>query len=264
VDLKLIEETEQSTWTLRLVSPSKTLTSRMGSPDLLIGFDIETHAFPEKQRDKGRIGQFGWYTLKEEHVMKFARIVQIGWAIGRANTAAPVCVKTALVQPNGFEVSKDATVFHRISHATAAREGRPLADVLCDFMADISEACSKGGRVVAHQLEFDAGIVLQELARCELYKLHDAWTRIAQGGFCTMDFEVGRWVLTCSGNEVGPPSAKHCLGLENIVRRVLPDHCAMLGKHHDAGIDAQLTRLIYAALLERARDATELTEEKSR
>ena len=38
----------------------------------------------------------------------------------------------------------------------------------------------------------------------------------------------------------------------------------MLDQHHDAGVDAQLTRLVYAALLERAREAAELTEEKSR
>ena len=38
----------------------------------------------------------------------------------------------------------------------------------------------------------------------------------------------------------------------------------MLDQHHDAGADAQLTRLVYVALLERARVAAELTEEKSR
>jgi len=236
----------------------------MGSPDLLIGFDIETHGWPEIQKEKGRIGKFGWYTLKEEHVLDFSRIVQIGWAIGRADTAAPVCVKTALVQPNGFKISEKATKFHGISHATAVQEGRSFSDVLCEFMADVSEAYSRGGRVVAHHLEFDAGVILQELARCGLHKLHDAWKRIAQEGFCTMDFEVGRWVLTCSGSEVGPQSAKHCLGLKNIVRYLLPERFVMLDQHHDAGVDAQLTRLVYAALLERAREAAELTEEKSR
>ncbi len=228
----------------------KQLVSRVGSPNLLIGFDVETHDWPEIQKEKGRIGKFGWCTLKEEHVMEFSRIVQIGWAIGRADMNAPVRVKTAFVQPVGFEMSEKATKFHGISHTTATQEGRPLADVLCDFMADVLEAFSCGGRVVAHQLEFDAGIVLQELGRSGLDHLRDAWIRIAHAGFCTMDFEVGRWVLTCSGSEVGPPTAKHCLGLKNIVRRLLPERCAMLNKHHDAGVDAQLTRMVYVKILE--------------
>ena len=70
---------------------------------------------------------------------------------------------------------------------------------------------------MAHQLEFDAGDILNELARCGLPALHDAWKRIACNGFCTMDYEVGRWVYTCVGKEVGPDSAKHNIGLDRIV-----------------------------------------------
>ena len=137
---------------LQLVPPPKIVVSRLSNPDLLIGFDIETHDWQEEWQ-KGRIGQFGWYTIKGESTTEFARIVQIGWAIGRADKAAPLRVKTALVKPDGFEISAKATKFHTISHATAAQEGRPLAAVLCDFMADVSEAHSRGGRVVAHNLE---------------------------------------------------------------------------------------------------------------
>ncbi len=109
---------------------------------------------------------------------------------------------------------------------------------------------------MAHHLEFDAGTILHELARCGLGELHGAWKRIAQGGFCTMAPEVGRWVLNCSGSEVGPPTAKHCLGLKNIARRMLadiPNIDALLEQHHDPGVDAQLTGMVYMRLLEWAK-----------
>ena len=256
--VEVADKTKECAWTLRVVPPSTMLTSRLGSPEVLIGFDIETHSWLDDEMNRGRIGRFGWYTLKEERVLEFARIVQLGWVIGRAEVAAPVSQKVALIQPDGFEIAEKATTFHKISQATAAQEGRPLADVLREFMEDVLEWCDRGGRVVAHQLEYDAGIILNELARCGLHEFHDAWKRIAQKGFCTMDYEVGRWVYTCAGQEVGPETAKHSIGLEKIVpllKDPLSDeHIEMLkNHHHQADVDAQLTRLVYAALLARAK-----------
>ncbi len=245
-------EVELTAERVRHVPPSNILAKRLGSPALLIGVDIETHDWPEEE-NRGRIGQFGWYTVKGEKLLDFARIVQIGWAIGDARAAAPVSVKASIVQPDGFQISAKATKFHGISHATACKNGRPVADVLRDFMADVLEACSSGGRIVLHNLEFDAGIILNELARCGLSEMHGEWKVIAQRGFCTMDYEVGRWVRLCCGEEVGPPTAKHCLGLNDIVRRLLPKSDALMCERHDAGADAQLTRLVYIALLERAK-----------
>ena len=255
-EVTLVEPGPKRGSTLQLIRPPTTLTHRLGSPELLIGFDIETHGWP-KEKQKGRIGQFGWYTVKGETLVEFARIVQIGWAIGRVDEPASVCVKTAYVQPDGFQITKDATDFHKITQAFATQEGRPLADALCDFMADVSEAHSRGGRVVAHNLEFDAGVILNELERCRLYELCGTWRRTAQKGFCTMDYMVGRWVRTCSGDMVGPETAKHCLGLKDITDKLLQDSDKLLIEHHDAGADAKLTRLVYIALLNHAKLAAE-------
>ena len=252
-----LHQTLERAGALRLVPPSSMLARRLGSPDVLIGFDIETHSWLDDELDRGRIGKFGWYTLKEERALEFARIVQLGWVIGRAEVAALVSKKVALVQPDGFEIAEKASTFHKISHSTAAREGRPLPDVLREFMEDVLEWCDRGGRVVAHHLEFDAGIILNELARCGLHELHDAWKRVAHKGFCTMDYEVGRWVYGCMGQEVGEETAKHIIGLASIVpllKDPLSDeHIKMLKQQHQADVDAQLTWLVYAALLTRAK-----------
>lgn len=262
-ELVLVEQGPKRASTLQLIRPSTTLARRLGSPELLIGIDIETHGWPNGDQ-KGRIGQFGWYTVNRETLLEFARIVQIGWAIGRVDEPASACVKTAFVQPDGFQITQDATDFHKITQAFAAQDGRPSADALCDFMADVSEAHSRGGRVVAHNLEFDAGVILNELKRCKLYELCEAWRRIAREGFCTMDYEVGRWVLTCCGDLVGPETKKHCLGLKDITNKLLQDSDKHLANHHDAGSDAKLTRLVYIALLKHARLAEKMQHEKVR
>eukprot|EP00973_Karenia_brevis_P091435 12407422-Karenia_brevis.AAC.1 len=240
---------------LHLEAPSRALANRLGNPKLLIGFDIETHSWLENETNKGRIGKFGWYTLKEERLINFARIVQLGWAVGRVEIDAPVRVVNNIIRPTGFEISDKAAKFHGISQARAIREGRCLEDTLRAFMADVQEVCRCGGRVVAHHLEFDAGIILNELNRCGLHDLHAAWLQFAQQGFCTMDFEVGRWVLACRNQETGPESVKHCLALKTIVRHVIQEHNEMFRQHSDACVGAQCTRLVYATILQWAESA---------
>ena len=125
----------------------------------------ETHSWPEQASKKGplgHIGQFGWYTMKDDNTLGFARIIQLGWAIGDARGDAAVNTKAYFVSPDGFEVAAKATEFHKFSHEYVAREGRPLTDVLREFMLDVQTACAAGGRVAAHQLEFDAGIICQD------------------------------------------------------------------------------------------------------
>eukprot|EP00973_Karenia_brevis_P014092 1916032-Karenia_brevis.AAC.1 len=120
-------------------------------------------------------------------------------------------------------------------------------------MEDVSGAYHRGGRAVAHNLEFDAGIILNELARCGMLEACATWKRIAGDGFCTMDYEVGRWVRLCCGDEVGPPTAKHCLGLKDLSTRLLSESQALLRRHHNAGVDAQLARWVYMSLLRRSK-----------
>ena len=111
----------------------------------------ETHDWIDGASAKGRIGQFGWYTMKDDATLRFARVVQLGWVIGGARGDAPAFTKTYFVKPIGFQVTADATKFHNISHEYVFREGRRLDDVLREFMTDVKAACTAGGRVVAHQ-----------------------------------------------------------------------------------------------------------------
>ena len=147
-----------------------------------------------------------------------------------------------------------STVWGKISHERALQEGRDLKDVLQEFMGDVKEACRQGGRVVAHQLEFDAGVIYEELGRCGLDNLRDEWASIARKGFCTMTPLVGRWLREASGEDLGQPTTQHVLGLQDTLSRLLPDVTRKL-RHHVAEDDAEMTRLIYLALLRRAAPA---------
>ena len=129
------------------------LVSMLGRPNLVIGCDVETHNWQHLERHVPYVGQFGWEFSKAETVLDFARIVQIGWAIGPVDMSTPVIVKTALIQPSDFTIAEKATKYHGISHNYAIQEGRPLQEVLKEFMVDVLEAQARGGRLCAHQLE---------------------------------------------------------------------------------------------------------------
>jgi hypothetical protein len=64
---------------------------------------------------------------------------------------------------------------------------------------------------------------------------------------------LGRWLLVGSGAEVGPHTMQHALGLSDVLPLLAPDHKCLLRRAHDAGCDAQMTRWVYVALVDRAR-----------
>ena len=64
---------------------------------------------------------------------------------------------------------------------------------------------------------------------------------------------LGRWLLEGSGAEVGPPTVQHARGLSDVLPLLAPDHKGLLHHAHDAGCDAQMTRWVYVALVDRAR-----------
>ena len=241
------------------VAPPRSLLDQLENNTFIIGIDVETHGWPQNQCRKGHIGRFGWYTLKDETSLTFARIVQLGWVIGNLEPDNESVTKNFLIIPNGFEISAQATQFHKISHERALREGRPLSDVLCELMNDVLHFYRHGARVVAHQLEFDATVIFEELGRCGLLDLQKDWEGIARKGYCTMNPTLGRWLKQRRGEEVGPTSVQHALGLQNTLGRLLPE--VIPPHHHVAVNDARMARQIYVALLKEANlcgnDATD-------
>ena len=140
----------------RLLPPSPDLDKMLGSPPLVIAIDIETHDWKDNEKACTRKGRFGWFTLKEDCVMEYAKIVEIAWLIGASDPSSPPSPpRSELVQPIDFTISTKATEkSHHITNEEAHAKGVPLAAALSAFMKDVADAVSKGGRLVSHHLDF--------------------------------------------------------------------------------------------------------------
>ena len=206
-----------------------------------MGIDIETHCLvPSTADNYWRPGQFGFMTRLTKEVLAELRVVQIGWTVGTFG-AVPT-TKERLVQPDGFEISDAATEKHGISHSTATSQGAPLVDCLRELLDDVSALKLQGGRVCSHNLEFDAGILVQEMHRCGLADLATLWAEAMEGCFCSMQPDVGHWVR----RQAGPmdQERKTPMRLKDMVHLLLPEAKNLLERHRSAGNDSRMHWLL--------------------
>lgn len=112
-------------------------------------FDCETTGLPRSRN------------FSIDHVEDWPRLVQIAWARydSRGNSEE---IRCHIVRPEGFTIPADATRIHGITHAHALRVGRDLAEVLDEFLAEVERP---GTTLVAHNLDYDRGVVGGELVR---------------------------------------------------------------------------------------------------
>lgn len=233
------------------VAPSEQVRAKIGEPLLVAGVDIETHDFENKKNGLQR-GQFGFLNLCDPSVFT-QRIVQIGWAVGSTRATQPEVCEEFLVRPDGFTISAKATAKHGITNEHALEAGLPLREVLSRFIQAVRRMEERGGRVVCHHLEFDAGIISKELENADMPEEQAWWARVAKNGFCTMDPDVGDWVQRCSGRDRDrAEDGRQVMSLQMAVNLLLPKDAAtkaLLTKLHSAGADAQLHRLIFLAMM---------------
>ena len=235
-------------FTTAWAAPTAMLARQIGSgSEVLMGIDIETADWPDPPPggNKGNVGQFGFYNLCAPADLN-QRCVQLGWVMGRSESLD--VKKEYLIQPADYIIAKKATEFHKITHAAAEACGRPLRDVLVEFIDDVRELLRRSGRIACHHLEFDCGILAQELTRCDLMEQRTILKQAACSGLCTMDPEVGRYVLERMQQEGGPESAKNAMSLRTLVNHICPQFGYMLKNHHSAGVDAELHYNVARAL----------------
>ena len=177
--------------------------------------------------------------------MSSIRRVLSGWAIKFGE--AEITVKERLVTPEGFRIAAKATRVHGVTQELAVA-GSSLRCVLSEFMQDLSEASSGGGRVVCHHAEFHCGILFSELVRCGMTDVVPRWATLVRAGVCTMDPDIGRWVRETFNEEVGTAYQKHALPLKELVSRLLPNRADLMKRHRSAGESAATVLNVWAAL----------------
>ena len=222
----------------------------LGAQDLFIGIDVETHQLAPRNRSRGIVGRFGHWSADLGDGYEELRVVQVGWCCGRFGGGQPT-VKQRLVKPDGFAIDPAATAKHGISHARALAEGCQLADVMAEFLHDLTNASKEGGRLVAHNLTFDGELVSLEMQRCGMDEGRETLHRLLREGVCTMSPAICHWVREMTGEQNVPFYAR--MGLKQLVQALLPSRRKMLERHHEAGNDAEMHWLVCRDLWERAR-----------
>ena len=214
----------------------------------LISIDVETHSLIHGNIDF-HDGDFGFQRKVHPSNFGVLRAVQIAWAIGDISSSEPD-IKSRYVKPIGFSIENEATAIHKISHKHAMIHGLPLASVLREMFADIKDACQKGGRICAHQLEFDAGVLAAEMGALGFDDMRVEWSSMVKNGICTMDPDIAKWVRAQIGwNDV----AKFVpLKLTDAMTELLPEYAHLVKCHHDAANDCYMHWLLARDLRARA------------
>lgn len=128
-------------------------------------FDCETTGLPRNRH------------FSAEDVSGWPHLVQIAWAVYDLQGHAEQ-TRCRIVRPEGFRIPAEATAIHGISQAQARQVGSDLADVLSEFEA---AAASEETVFVAHNLDYDRGVVAAELVR-----LNRPPDFLERPGICTM------------------------------------------------------------------------------
>ncbi len=185
----------------RWTPPPLTVSEKLKNSGLAMGVDIESAGWEFRCGSKGGRGQFGHYCFCSPEKLMQGRMVQLGWVVGKIGQDCAVQVaKERLIRPSGFTISPAATKeCHGIETERALAEGLPLEEVLAEFMEDLRGVVRQGGRLVAHHLDFDLGVIDNELERTGLAHLRKELGQAARAGCCSMDPEIGRWVRMCFG-----------------------------------------------------------------
>ena len=175
------------------------------------------------------------------------RVVRVGWAFG--DFGSPCHVEEHLILPEGFKISAAATKKHHITNESVVAGGIPLSKALTNMLNDARRLVHQGGRLCSHHLEFDAGIIAEEMNRCGLSAAVGVWEELVmRHGFCTMGRDVGKWIRQQSGEA---DASRAIMKLNELVCKLLPDAPALLAKHHSAGNDAYMHWRVLRELVQR-------------
>ena len=132
-------------------------------------------------------GQFGHLTDKKPWELTYARVAQLAFVVSDAEgnilQRFERCISDV---PGGC--SAKATKYHGLTNEQLAREGIPIAEAMRQFGADLRKLDAAGGKLIAHNLEFDAGILRAELERLgdEFAETTALLCRLAKDGVCTL------------------------------------------------------------------------------
>ena len=115
-------------------------------------FDCETTGLPLTRR------------FSPEDVSGWPRLVQLAWGLYDL-PGEEIESRCHIVKPKGFLIPAEATLIHGISQYQALKAGKDLRSVVEEFRAVAERS---GVTLVAHNMDYDCGVMAGELVRLEL------------------------------------------------------------------------------------------------
>jgi DNA polymerase III epsilon subunit-like protein len=97
--------------------------------------------------------------VTDRNYRKWPRLVQIAWGIITDNEVQ--IQRTEIIHPEGFQIPTDSIRVHGISQVNAMEKGKSLEEVL----TDLNQAMKSAKTIIAHNLNFDLGILQSESMR---------------------------------------------------------------------------------------------------
>ena len=155
-------------------------------------FDTETSGLPT------RPSQFKRYADPFTETSRYdsARMVELAYVtylVSDEKGESPKLIdqRSTLVRPDDtFTITNDD--IHGIPHAFAKKHGRPLRDVLVDFVS----AVERSDVVVSHNIEFDQNIVGAEMVRANMIQTARTFMSPETRFVCTMKLAMETFSLT--------------------------------------------------------------------
>ena len=185
-----------------------------------LGFDIKTNDFLDGRKPYC-VGRFGHGCWCHHDDLQF-RLVQLGWFTCFAES----------------EIDVKARNHHG-------------AQVLEEFMSAAWSVHEAGGVLVSHHLEFDSGVIDEELKRCHLETWRTRWQTIASHGICTLDLDTQEWLQRAFGKPHTAGEKTLVMSLKDSIGLFYANDAnvrSLLQKAHTAAADAELHVMLLHAL----------------
>ncbi len=185
-------------------------------------------------------GQFGHFTINKPWDLTYARVVQLGFVVSDAEgnilRSFERCISDAP------DCSAKATKYHGLTNEQLAREGIPIAEAMRQFGAELRKLDAAGGKLIAHNLEFDAGILRAELERLgdEFAETTALLCRLAKDGVCTLELAQKKFVGVGKLDTVCEPFGIETTRVDAHGRRM----------RHTAEYDAEIAATLYSRMKE--------------
>ena len=187
-------------------------------------------------------GQFGHFTVNKPWELKYSRVVQLGVVVSDAE--GNVLRRFECCISDAPDCSAKATKYHGLTNEQLARKGIPIAEAMRQFGAELRKLDAEGGKLIAHNLEFDAGILRAELERLgdEFAETTEVLCRLAKDGVCTLELAQKKFVGVGKLDTVCEP-----FGIETTCVDAHGER-----KRHTAVYDAEIAATLYSRM-KRAR-----------